>query len=127
MVARHKDYDTLKSQWYGKLAKEGFVDIEDDQERIKKRHGSKFAEKRLYDETRHEAQVEYYQLAGKFLHDHEFDSKKDKAIWQLHSEGVYIRAIVATLKKKRFKTYKDEVHRTIQKLSEVMLGRKKSR
>lgn len=127
MVARAKDFDTLKSQWYGKLAKEGFVDIEDDRERIKKRHGSKFAEKRLYNETRHEAHVEYYQLAGKFLNDYEFETKKDKAIWQLHSEGVYIRAIVVALKKKRFKTYKDEVHRTINELAEVMLGRKKSR
>ena len=43
------------------------------------------------DPSDYEAQGEYYRYAGQFLYEHKFTSKQDRAIWELHAEGVPYR------------------------------------
>lgn len=120
MNPKSKEFLELKSKWYKKLEKSGFEDIEQDDEALKKWSNSI---------GRHESQrnkipsIEtYYRLAGQFLYDHKFKSKKENIVWKLHSEGLSIRAIVEFVKSKRFKNpYFSSVQNIIEDLRKEML------
>jgi hypothetical protein len=83
----------LQQKWDLKLAKAGFVDIEDRASgNLKEWHSAN-----QYLSPAHEEDKEYYRLAGSFLHDHKWPSRLYKQIWELHSQGMPIRAIAAKL------------------------------
>jgi hypothetical protein len=56
-------------------------------------------------QVRHQALQEYYRLGGQFLWDREWNSKLDRAVWELHVEGVSYRGAKAF---KRFKSLMNE-------------------
>lgn len=113
-----KQFKALKDKWYKKLEKSGFEDAEKDENSLKSWHSYIFVVED--DTTFQESKKTYYSMAGKFFHDYVFKSKKDKAIWELHSEGISIRNINKTLKKRGFKIYQLYVQSTIKKLVKEM-------
>jgi hypothetical protein len=116
-----EDFKRLQSKWYKKLAKEGFSDIENEKD-LKVLHSTWFharhKEKNIH-ET-HNAKREYFRLAGIFLHVHEFASDLEKTIWELHTDGFYLREIATKLRTKQNKVNKDNVRLTLQKLTQAM-------
>lgn len=128
MNPKDEDFLKLQAKWYGKLKSSGFDDIEQDESRIKNSSNSELQKRGLYDDPlRREAREEYYRLAGQFLHEYEFDSKKERVIWEMHSEGTSIQDIVAAMKSRNFKVYKRIVHETIQRLAKEMGDRCRNR
>lgn len=74
------DYESLRRQWYQRLAEEGFEDIE---------HisgGPYLKDFCLPDWQRAatDGREEYFRLAGQFLHEHDWDCEEalDRDIWQ---------------------------------------------
>lgn len=106
-MAKPKDYKTLRDQWYKKLEKAGFEDIEDVKTDMLKSWSSKFT--RVDKDTHRtraqnslverKAKQRYYQLATYFLNDYAFESNLDKIIWEYHTEGISVRDISRLLKK----------------------------
>jgi len=80
----------LKAKWYKKLRASGFVDQEDQYERLKTY--SKVPEINEEKET-------YYQKAGQFLYDYDFEYKAHNRIWALHCEGLGRNKICKKLRK----------------------------
>lgn len=106
-------FSELKRLWYNKLKATGFKDIE------KTINGADVLV--TYDATWFKArgtpdvvgaQTEYYKLARDLLHTFAFESKRDKFIWELHSEGKSCRETQAITK-----VHKDIVNRIVRKIS----------
>ena len=116
MQPNNKDFKALQAKWYAKLENSGFEDIEDQHGHLD-RHKSLSNIVTHYDQTSFELKQEYYRLAGQFLHDHKFKSKKEMLIWQYHCEGMSIRDIA-----KKMKTYRRKIHETLQALNAEMRG-----
>ena len=105
------------SEWDVKLRMTGFIDIEGGMAKA----GDKcFSDGKLTTPRRLEyfkEQIEYYRLAGLFLHHYNFKSPKDKFVWRLHSEGLATRAI-----SKETKVYLKTVQKIIRELKKEMLA-----
>lgn len=114
-----KQFKALKDNWYKKLKKEGFKDIEQEDGNLTTWASRLFLTH--YDEIKYQAKEEYYQLAGQFYHDYNFKSVLDKMIWELHITGMSIRNIVKTLKQKNLNVYRRKVHEIIMRLRNEML------
>lgn len=114
-----KSLTELQEKWYKKLKNEGFDDIEQDEQNLKRWDGRYFRNE--YNSTTFEAKKTYYQEAGKFLNYYKFQSILDKKIWTLHSDGLTVRAIVIELEQRGYKIYKFKVQETIKRLAQVML------
>lgn len=107
----------LQAKWYGKLKKKGFEDIEYDEDHLKLsserfvvRNSGAYANPTLTS-----AKYEYYSSCRKFLNEYTFKNKKERAVFELHSEGVSIRDIATKLRlSRRF------VHETIKRLVKGM-------
>jgi hypothetical protein len=112
------EFKKLQAKWDKKLADDGFFDIEQRDGNLKV--WASHLHKVHYNETLYRAKEDYYRLAGQFLHDHKFDSRLERAVWELHSTGVGMREIVVMLKKRRMKIYKWKVQQIVKKLSEEM-------
>lgn len=83
----------LQREWYAKLKKSGFEDIEtgDDSDGLLKSSKRFDTDKRvpIADVAASwEASAEYYQRAGQFLHAREWEESWERDVWELHSEGV---------------------------------------
>lgn len=129
-------FNQLQAKWYKKLEKEGFKDIEQDENKLKRWDSHYFiaqytssGEKKTgtshteFDTSRFTAKQEYYRLAGEFLHNYHFDSEVDRKIWELYAEGQTAMQIYETLKtSKKTKVYRDMVYKTIKRLSKIMVG-----
>ncbi len=103
MAKQPTDYKSLKIIWYKKLADSGFVDIEADEETMKRRgtRTEEFARPRS--RRSWEAKQAYYRMATHFLNSYPFASKLDQIIWEYHVEGISIRNISKLLTKARYK------------------------
>lgn len=109
----------LTALWYKKLAKSGFEDIEDtnsQNEMLKDWHSLKFLGP--HKKGRFEAQKRYYELACQFLHDHYFETSREKAIWAKHTDGQTIREIA-----KQHKVSANTIGLILKRLRDVMLDR----
>lgn len=125
----------LKAIWDLELAKSGFVDIEQadgnlkhwDGQRFKSNFTSKDSKERskigqtTYSAVRFEAQQEYYQLAGAFLHDYKFTDERERRAWELHASGLDDKAVYTQLKKEDRKIYLAGTSRLLKRLSALML------
>lgn len=89
-----KEFLALQAKWYGRLKKAGFDDIEHDEDHLKKYAASDFLKR---SQVTAEANAEYYRLAGCLFHEHAFASAEEKAIWELHKEGVSATKIYEAL------------------------------
>jgi hypothetical protein len=85
MSLKSKEFKALQSKWYRKLEKEGFEDVEDGEKYLKQYHSHYFQDH--YKVNGFTSKQRYFQLASHFLHDHQFPSKTDRKIWEMHSEG----------------------------------------
>ena len=90
---KNKKFKSLQKLWYKKLAKTGFVDIENTNlpdPDIKKCDVIHF-NKVTPDE--YETRTKYYSLARGLLNTFAFESELHKKIWEYHSEGISTRKI----------------------------------
>lgn len=87
----------LIDKWYGKLAKSGFEDIEDNlgYNNVNRHHASDFGRQ---DAELVAIKQEYYYLATQYLHANTFKVAFDRKVWELHAEGETVRSIAAKLK-----------------------------
>ena len=95
------EFIKLNEKWKKKLEKSGFVDAEQDEDHMKQWDSFNFSGR--YNAELFNSKQKYYQLAGQFSYDHKFKNKRDKLIWELHSNGYTVRAIAAEIKKRNFK------------------------
>ena len=110
----------LQDVWYEKLKKDGFKDIEQRDGNLKQWESHAFGGR--YNHNLFNSKSKYYQLAGQYLHENEFETEKSKKIWELHSEGFSITQISAQLKKKRRKSCsRSSVQAVVKKLATEML------
>jgi hypothetical protein len=127
-----KQFELLKKKWYAKLKRAGFVDIEQDEDSLTNWSSSRFLRgknrnKALEDVMDYNlSKQEYYRLVGHFLHDHKFENKVDKLIWELHSEAISYRKIVSKLKHKGIDTNTMRIFHAITRLKTIMIERYKN-
>lgn len=113
----------LQAQWYKKLAKAGFKDVESldskGDMRLKQldsnqlRHGYRVS-------TEMESAQRYYELARQFYWEHVFETSREKEVWRLHSEGLSGAAIASELKTLSCSSVK----RVVQRLREIMMSQR---
>ncbi len=112
-------YEDIRSIWYEKLARDGFEDIESDEDHLKRYHKSDFNTPKS--KQYHMAHAEYFRLAELFLQEYKFESNLDKTIWNYHTNGLTVREIAEVLRKAKVKrTKKDTVNKVILRLAEIM-------
>jgi len=115
------EFNALKKKWYQKLRDEGFKDIETEKHGLLKTFDSTVFSSR-YDPTTFESKETYYRLCGIFLHHHKFETRLDKAIWELHTNGKSFRESANILKKRfhRQKINKDKINGIVDRLVSLM-------
>lgn len=136
MTKKQAEFKKLQDKWYKKLEKSGFEDIEQADGNLKQWHSQYFItrhttfegksswnKKKKLDATWFTSQEEYYQLAGAFLHDHEFSSKTEKLIWEMHSNGMSQVDIYKALLKKGNKVYRDGIRNVVNTLAKIMVDK----
>ena len=113
-------FKKLQSSWYKKLKTKGFEDQEKGEIGLKQYSGVQSTDV-SYESTSgigdHEKYV-YYSQARAFLTNHKFKNKKERKIFELHSEGLGVRVIAVVLK-----SYRRKVHETLQRLIKEMNGK----
>jgi hypothetical protein len=90
---RQSDFSQLQKLWYAILRRDGFEDCEtliNDQMYLKRFHSRIFNE---VEPDRFAAKQLYFQLAGQFLHSHDFRSDNERLVWSLHCEGFSVARI----------------------------------
>lgn len=114
-------FKKLQKQWYEKLAKEGFEDIEQTDGNLKvwTSHIHRSLQS-LANPTLREAKETYYRLASQFLHEFVFPDQKTKKIWQMHSDGISYRHIAKELAKSGHHADKDSIWRIVRNLRNEM-------
>ena len=80
--------EKLKAKWAKKLAKSGFIDIENKDGSIKEEIHS-----RTLDYALNDGRMEYYNQAQDFLNRGKFSSLLDYTVWKMHTEGTSFRTI----------------------------------
>lgn len=87
-----QDLPKLKAQWYKKLARAGFDDIEqpDGNLRIWSTRPASVSR---------ESKAEYYRLAQQYVHEEVFPTKLDRRVWTLHAEGLTNEDVARAIKK----------------------------
>lgn len=80
-----KTFQQLQAQWYRKLKRAGFKDLETSKGQLKVYDSFYFQS--AYSPVAFKAREKYFQLASHLLHTHKFKSERQKRIWQLHCEG----------------------------------------
>lgn len=95
---KSKTYEQFRDEWYKKLAKEGFTDIENDEDHLKF-YTSRFAAD--FTQETWAAKTAYYQMAENFLNDYKFETHLERAIWEYHTNALSYRDIAKILKKLR--------------------------
>lgn len=113
MSRKKASYEEERDKWYKKLEREGFTDIEQDDDNLKV-WSSVFAKKHSIEQI--QAKQSYYQMATNFLEDYEFEIRREEIIWTYHSEGISYRNISKLLKKVRIKLSHTAVQNIVHKL-----------
>jgi hypothetical protein len=116
-------FKNLKEKWYKKLAASGFNDIEKDEDTLKVWESHAFGKHR-YNAKLYDSKEKYFALAGQFLNEAKFESRRHKLIWKLHSEGASIRDIEIELKRRKYESAsKSVVAVEISKMKKEMLDK----
>ncbi len=109
----------LQELWRKKLAKSGFIDCETPDGKLKRYESYKLREMNANSTVMINRQ-RYYELAREFYHRHTFDTRLEKEMWGLHSEGVSSYEIPKLLKR----SSQAGVDRVLQKLKKIMLSQR---
>ena len=111
------DYNKLQSEWYERLKKEGFNDIENSRTRLLNEWSVSFfrnyKDKNVYDVCEW-----YFDEARRILNEYQFNNDNDKAVWELHCEGRTIRQIAMKINIACFS--RSTIHRKIKKLRKLI-------
>ena len=108
MKQRHHEDPDLKAaqdEWYGRLKREGFKDIEDASHPSRKLidwHKDRFSE---VSEVQRLAAEYYYDKAKDLMHTYKFKNETHRKIWELHCDGVSNRKIEPLIERMEI-TYK---------------------
>lgn len=138
-MAKPKTYEQLKSEWYAKLKKKGFNDIEDNQGRLKEYHSHKFLKNASHHSLEEykmmssasikhisnayrESKEQYYYMAEHFFNSHKFESKLDAAVWELHSQGFTNNTIPIVIAHAHKSMTRRKVQVIVTRLRAIMLG-----
>lgn len=132
MNQNNPKFKKLQKEWYEKLKKEGFDNIERKDGSVRglgssrnspgnpgHNKGYHWHEREVYNKSKEE----YFRLAGHFLYEHKFSSKLERYIWELHANGLGVRSIVSTLhelKNPINSGQKDKIHKIIVELTKKM-------
>lgn len=87
----------LQREWYAKLRASGFEDIETGDE-----HSGLLKTDKRIDEGRgdeYAASAEYYRRAGVFLHQRTWCDEAERAVWELHADGVGMNEIARRVRR----------------------------
>lgn len=123
MAKRKDDFAKLQAKWYKKAKAAGFEDIEGSESYLKI-YSTRLFHRHDRDAGKIQAKAEYYRLATHFLHDHKFESERDKLIWEYHSNGLSAKDISEILKKVKVSNIKrSAITNVITKLSDAMKRR----
>lgn len=82
-----KQFDALQAEWYSKLTATGFKDAEDGSDRLKAWDSYRMPKHSNLDVR------QYFLDATQFMHEYSFANPRERIIWQLHSEGLYLREV----------------------------------
>lgn len=121
-----KSLEEVQKEWYAKLKKEGFEDIEDANNNLVQYTSSMFLRGRRNNMSfveimnSIESKQDYYRLASEFLHKHNFKRYVDWFIWSQHCEGVSYRDISKKLAKEGIKLTRNPIGDIVKKLREEM-------
>ena len=107
----------LQDKWYTKLKKDGFEDIESDEDNLKVWSSVLFARHSI---EQIQAKQAYYTMATNFLEDYKFKTRREEIIWTYHSEGISYRDISKLLKRVRVKLSHTAVQNIVHKLQAAM-------
>lgn len=101
--SNNKSFLKLRDEWYAKLRKEGFNDIEDvnSPNEFLKRHDDHWFRTRFKTPMQFSAKQEYFYRAAHLLHTHTFETQLEKAIWDLHCQGYSYREIASMVTKEK--------------------------
>ncbi len=108
----------LQAQWDAKLKKSGFEDAETKSGQLKAWH--KLDIMRRFQHSDAATKMEYFVSAGRFLYDHKFESATDRAIWELHCQGMTLREILKVLQGSQVAS-KWKVHQIVLRLKKEMV------
>ena len=127
MSPQAKQLKQLQAKWYARLKKEGFEDIEQDENLLKNWSSSRLRKSRnsnneieqtlLYNESKQS----YYRLAGFFVNDYAFESELDHMVWSYHAEGKSLRQMSKLLKAQGNDISYTRAKEIIHKLRAIML------
>lgn len=119
MAKTKKDsYLAQREVWYKKLKRSGFEDIEMNETQLK-RYSTDFNTVTVV--RTYEAKTEYYSMARRFLNSFQFETPRERIIWEYHSNAISCRNIAKILNKiSRKKTNKDLVNIIIKRLTKEM-------
>lgn len=91
----------LQQEWYARLKREGFHDIETvlpDGSSSPLLKPSPGAQGRRYRALEMETRQDYYTLAGQYYWANKWLKEREKEVWKLHSEGLSYRKIIKALR-----------------------------
>jgi hypothetical protein len=116
-----KTLEQLQKEWYAKLEKSGFEDIEDKEGRLKKWSSDVFGKKALVQNGGWQAKAAYYEMAERFLAEYQFADNLERTIWEYHTNAVSVRDIAETLNKAKVtKTNRQAVWLVVNRLVDRM-------
>lgn len=115
---KDEKFKKLKAKWDKILEREGLPDIEKrgylrvyhDQKlkaHVRGQNGlfqEEWDQPRLnstFNPVKNAAKEAYFQLAGEFLHEHTFETERERKIWELHAQGMPVREIAKKLRQPR--------------------------
>lgn len=114
-------FKILQQEWYQRLEKQGFKDIEDTKsprEFLKRWDSIYFTSHSSLDQFL--ARERYFRLASHLLETYKFTSMYEKEVWRYHCEGRSLRWIAHHLKTQGVKTNKDYVNNIIKCLKQLL-------
>ncbi len=89
-----REFKALRDTWYAKLKAEGFEDVENDYEDVKR---TVYRDREALRRGGLDEAALYYQRCGRWLHLNVWRSRARKRTFELHAEGVPLREIVTRL------------------------------
>jgi hypothetical protein len=112
-----KEFKDLQSEWYDKLNREGFKDVEQDEYRMKQWDCHAFSSR--YTPQYFYSGQKYFALASQFLHSYKFKNDFEKLLWEHHAQGLSIRDIHKVIPKPSKSA--STIFYVIQRLAKEML------
>lgn len=116
-----KTLRNLRTRWERRLEREGLGDIEKGGAlRVYHSHRLYHSEHNdWWHPSKNEAKEAYFELAGQFLHSYAFESKTERMIWELHSQGMPVRKIAARIGQPKNWS---NINKKLLRLRRLMLG-----